>query len=81
MLNQLTALAERARRIATLLDAPCYNVRLISRRTGEPHLVRGRPLEMVTCDPISASSQLMRNRDPELWDAFVQQSDRKGVLQ
>lgn len=81
VLNHITAFAERARRIAMLSDAPFYSVRLVDRRTGETHRIEGAPLTVVTSDPVTASSQLLRNRDPELWDAFVEQLDHKGILQ
>ena len=81
MFNHLTAFAERARRIAIQSNVPCYAIRLVNRHTGEAHRVDGAPLTIVSSDPISAASQLMRNRDPEDWDAFVSHTHRKGAIQ
>ncbi|MDF3606066.1 hypothetical protein PE067_07975 [Paracoccus sp. DMF-8] len=81
MLNHLTAFAERARRIAIQSDVPCYAIRLVNRHTGEAHQVDSAPLTVMTSDPISAANQLMRNRDPKDWDAFVSCTDRNGAIQ
>lgn len=81
MLNHITAFAERARRIAIQSDVPCYSICLVNRHTGEAHRVDGAPLTILTSDPISAANQLMRNRDPDEWDAFVSHNDRTGAIQ
>lgn len=80
MLNNLSAFADRAIRAATPFS-PRYSVALIDRRTGRPHTISGVPLVLMTAEPITASHELMRNRDPGLWDIFIERMDRKGAIQ
>lgn len=80
MLNHLSAFADRAIRAAVPVS-PRYAVSLVDRRSGKPHVISGIPLVLMTCEPITASNDLMRNRDPGLWDTFIQRIDSKGVSQ
>ena len=80
MLNHLSALADRAIR-ATTPFSPRYSVALIDRRTGRPHTISGIPLVVMTAEPVTASHELMRNRDPGVWDIFIERIDRNGAIQ
>ena len=80
MLNHLTAFADRALRVAVPVK-PRYAVSLIDRRTGRAHRISEIPLRLITCEPFDAAQELMRNRDPERWDTFVQRLDSKGLPQ
>ncbi len=80
MLNHLSAFADRALRAA--IPAPArYAVSLIDRRTGKPHRISDIPLRLMTCDPFEAAHELMRNRDPSIWDTFIERLDAKGLAQ
>ncbi|MDQ7776967.1 hypothetical protein [Paracoccus aminovorans] len=72
MLNHLSASA------AAL---PRYAVSLIDRRTGRPHRISDIPLRLITCEPFEAARDLMRDRDPSLWDTAIHRLDQKGALQ
>ncbi|SMO60882.1 hypothetical protein [Paracoccus laeviglucosivorans] len=80
MLNHLSAFADRAIRAAVPAQAR-YAVSLIDRRTGKPHMISGIPLVLMTCEPITAAQDLMRNRDPRLWNTFIERTDAKGASQ
>lgn len=47
-------------------------VRLIDRRTGTAHRVNGRPLLIYTRNPEAAVAELLRGRDPSIWEALVE---------
>ncbi|MTH64692.1 hypothetical protein [Paracoccus shanxieyensis] len=76
MMNHLSAFADRAVR-AAVPALPKYAVALVDRRTGKPHMISGIPLVLMTCEPVTASQDLMRNRDPRLWDTFIERMDGK----
>lgn len=80
MLNHLTAFADRTFRVQPN-SASRYAVSLIDRRNGKPHAIAGVPLVIMCADPQAAAHELLRNRDPELWDTFVERLDQKGALQ
>lgn len=44
----------------------------IDRRTGRPHRVNGAPLLVFTRSPDAAALDLMRGRDPVVWEARVE---------
>ncbi|QYZ70069.1 hypothetical protein [Neotabrizicola shimadae] len=46
-------------------------VSLIDRRTGRPHRVNGAPLLVFTRTPDSAATDLMRGRDPDIWETRI----------
>ncbi|WP_233145019.1 hypothetical protein [Paracoccus yeei] len=54
---------------------------MIDRRTGRPHTISGIPLVVMTAEPVTASHELMRNRDPGVWDIFIERMDRNGAIQ
>lgn len=80
MLNHLSAFADRAIRIAIPVRAR-YAVSLIDRRTGKPHRISDIPLRLMTCEPFDTAQELMRNRDPAIWDTFIERLDGKGLAQ
>lgn len=47
-------------------------VRLIDRRTGRPHRINGAPLVVYTRQPHLAVAELLRGRDPALWEARIE---------
>ena len=78
MLNHLSALP------IARCGSPCrprwgYAVSLIDRRTGKPHRISDIPLRLMTCEPFEAAHELMRNRDPAIWDTFIERLDTKGI--
>lgn len=80
MLNHLSAFADRAIR-ATVPHSPRYAVSLIDRNSGRPHMISGVPLVLLTTTPRETSVDLMRNRDPQRWDTFIERMDSKGAFQ
>ncbi|WP_233253258.1 hypothetical protein [Paracoccus binzhouensis] len=78
-LHHLSAFADRAMRAA--MPTPRYAVSLIDRRTGRPHRISDIPLRLITCEPFETARDLMRDRDPALWDTAIHRLDRKGALQ
>lgn len=51
---------------------PTCAVRLIDRRTNAAHRVNGSPLTIYTKNPVEAAADLLRGRDPDLWEARVE---------
>ncbi len=68
--------AARPARAAVLTEKPgmprLCAVWLIDRRTGSAHRVNGTPLVIYTRDPDEASADLLRNRDPKVWEARIE---------
>lgn len=48
-----------------------YSVSLIDRRTGRPHRVNGTPLAVFTRSPEEEAANLLRHRDPAVWDVRI----------
>lgn len=46
---------------------PLFAVSLIDARTGRAHRIGGAVLTLFTRNPDEAASELLRNRDPQLW--------------
>jgi hypothetical protein len=80
ILTHLPAFAGVALRAAMPIS-PRFAVSLIDRRTGDPHLICDMPLRLTTDTPALTASELMRNRDPDIWDIFVERLDAKGAIQ
>lgn len=80
MLNHLSAFADRALRIATPAPAR-YAVSLIDRRTGKPHRISDIPLRLMTCEPFATAQELMRNRDPAIWDTSIERLSARRAVQ
>ena len=78
MLNHLADFAINARQ-AFMPVSPCYAVHLIDRRTGLPHVISGIPLVVYSRDPQETATDMMRNRDSDRWDVFIEPI--KGALQ
>ena len=55
-----------------MTDSIVCVVRLVDRRTGKAHRINGAPLTLFTCDPDEAVAELLRNRDPRIWEARVE---------
>lgn len=80
ILTHLPAFAGIAFR--AVLPVPArFAVSLIDRRTGNPHLICDTPLRLTTDTPALTASELMRNRDPDIWDTFIERLDAKGAIQ
>lgn len=60
---------------------PRYAVSLIDRRTGRPHRISDIPLRLITCEPFEAARDIMRDRDPSIWETAIHRLDIKGGLQ
>lgn len=60
---------------------PRYAVSLIDRRTGRPHRISDIPLRLITCEPFEAARDMMRDRDPSIWETAIHRLDIKGGLQ
>ena len=54
-------------------------VSLIDRRTGRPHRVNGAPLLVFTRTPDSAAIDLMRGRDPDIWETRIDPIGRERL--
>lgn len=48
-------------------------VGLVDRRTGVVHRVNGMPLMIVTRYPHEAAAELLKGRDPSVWEARIDQ--------
>ncbi|MGQ0565347.1 MAG: hypothetical protein ACT4OK_09785 [Gemmobacter sp.] len=48
------------------------SVRLIDRRTGAVHRINGAPLVIFTRRPDEAAADLLKGRDPQVWDVRVE---------
>lgn len=71
MLNRLASFAEATAR-AVGREPDRYAVHLVNRQTGRLHCVAGFPLTVFTRDPEQTCAELMRNRDPMIWDALIE---------
>ncbi len=61
-----------ARNTAMRGDAEgCWAVSLVDRRTGRIHRRNGSPLSVLTSDPKGSAEELLKGRDPTLWQARI----------
>ena len=54
------------------LSFPLSAVSLIDRRTGTAHRIGGAALTLFTRSPQEAVEDLLRDRDPRVWEARIQ---------
>ncbi len=52
--------------------APTYAVTLVDRRTGAALRLNGGPVTLYSRDPEAARAELLRSRNPALWDVRVE---------
>lgn len=57
---------------------PSCTVSLIDRRTGTAHRINGTPLTIRTDTPNDAAADLLRNRDPAVWDVRIDHSHQEA---
>lgn len=48
-----------------------WAVQLIDRRTGQVHRRNGSPVAIVSAEPQRAAAELLKGRDPALWQARI----------
>lgn len=48
------------------------SVRLIDRRTGRTHRVNGAPMVVQSREPHRTASEMLRGRDPAIWEARIE---------